>query len=240
MTFPTPLLFILGLIVGSFLNVLIYRIPRGQTFVSGRSRCPHCHHDLKGLDLVPVFSYLALRGRCRYCKHRISPQYPLIELISGALFVLAPSPFMIVVTELLLVLAVIDYQHLIIPDSLLIVLVIVAFAFQPAAFFSMNHLLTALGCAGSFFLLWAYSRGAWVGFGDVKLLAVLGLTFGFPGAVLVLYGAVLGGGLVSMVMLLLKKATLKTQLPFGTLLACSGIVWVLCQAPILALVSRVL
>lgn len=225
-------LFILGLIVGSFLNVLIYRIPRGEGFVAGRSRCPHCHHDLVWRDLVPLVSYLILRGKCRYCRKPISAQYPLIELISGIFFVMAPSLFALALLEIFLVLAVIDYQHLIIPDSLLIVLAAIALVQS-----GLHHWASALGCAAFFFLLWVISRGRWIGFGDVKLAGVLGLLFGFPGAVIVIYLAVIGGGLLSVILLVLKKATMKTALPLGTLMTlCAGF-YLFFQAPVMRVLA---
>lgn len=222
--------FLLGLIVGSFLNVLIYRIPRGEQFVAGHSRCTHCDHILAWYDLIPVASFLVLGGKCRYCKQAISPQYPIIEIISGLFFALAPSIPMLIVLELMLVLAMIDAQHFLIPDIILIGLVLVSL-FTGAI--SWNHVLSALGCGGFFFALWAISKGRWIGFGDVKLAAVLGLLFGFPGAVVVIYVAVIIGGLFGVILLLLHKATGKTPLPFGTLLGlCAGL-FIFLQQPIL-------
>lgn len=222
--------FLFGLIVGSFLNVLIYRIPRDQPFVAGRSHCPHCNHILAWYDLIPVASFLMLRGRCRYCGHTISPQYPIIEIISAIFFVFAPSAPALIVLELFLILAIIDYQHFIIPDGLLIALVIVS-PFMGAI--SWNHVLAVLGCGGFFFALWAISKGRWIGFGDVKFAAVLGLLFGFPGAVVVIYIAVILGGLFGVILLVLHKATGKTPLPFGTLLGLCAIAFIFLEKPIM-------
>lgn len=234
------MLFILGLIIGSFLNVLIYRIPRGQAFVLGRSHCTHCNHELESRDLIPLVSYLMLGGRCRYCKKPISPQYPLIELASGLIFAFAPSIFYIVVLELLLIIAVIDYLHLIIPDSFLVLLCIASLAMYRLNLFSWSYFGSALGFGGFFLLLWLVSRGKWVGFGDVKFAAALGLVFGFPGSLLAIYSAVLLGGALSLLLLVSRRATLKTKIPFGSLLAIGSGVYIFLSAPLLALLHRVI
>ena len=145
-------LFILGLLVGSFLNVLMYRLPRGEQFVAGHSRCPHCGHELAWYDLLPVISYLMLRARCRYCHARISVQYPIIELVSGLFFVLGHSVVAIIFLEVFLVIAVIDYQHLIIPDSLLVVLGIVGIVDGV----SRTDVYSALVAGGFFFYCGSY------------------------------------------------------------------------------------
>jgi len=219
------ILFLLGLAIGSFLNVLIYRLPRELPFVKGRSRCPHCEHVLAWYDLVPLISYVVLLGRCRYCKQYISIQYALIELASGLLFVFAPSLPWLVALEVFLVLAVIDLQHLLIPDGLLVFLIAVALVIRIA--WHPANVLSALGAGGFFLILWLVSRGTWIGFGDVKLGVVLGLMFGFPGAALVIYGGVILGGLVSIILLLLRKANRKTAVPLGTFLALAAMIYIL-------------
>ena len=228
-------LFLFGLIVGSFLNVVIYRLPRNESFVARRSRCAHCGKDIAWYDLFPVFSFVVLRRRCRYCKFPISFQYPIVEILSSILFVfLWQQPLMLAVFEMLLVLAVIDLKHFVIPDSLLIVLGVVAVY--------MNHspsfFITAFACVGIFFLLWFLSKGRWMGFGDVKLAAVLGLLFGFPGTFVIIYIAVIAGGLLGALLLLFKKATMKTELPFGTILIFGAAVFYVLQPQIYEILSR--
>ena len=231
-------LFIGGLFVGSFLNVLIYRLPRSLPFVWGRSFCPHCHQELRWFDLIPVVSYLLLLGRCRYCKRHISLQYPAIELISGVLFVLAPSFAWLVALEIFLVLAMIDLRHLMIPDGLLLAMGVVAIAMGNV--FTYNHLASALGGAGFFFLLWAVSKGKWIGFGDVKLAGVLGLLFGFPGVLVTIYVGILLGGAVSLVLLITQKAHMKTAIPLGSFLALSAILYIFFQQVIILLMREYL
>ena len=236
----TGILIILGLLTGSFLNVLIYRIPRGQAFVLGRSRCTHCQHDLGILDLIPLASYLFLRGKCRYCKASISIQYPLVEIASALIWATAGSVIGIIILELFLVLAIIDYQHFVILDSSLIALLIVAIAWHGKSIMSWSYIATALGCGGFFLILWLISRGTWIGFGDVKLAAVLGLLFGFPGAIAVIYIGVILGGLLGVGILLFKKGTMKTKVPFGTILALAGLVYWYFGEPLLLWVDRML
>ncbi|MEK7616155.1 MAG: prepilin peptidase [Patescibacteria group bacterium] len=227
--------FAFGLIVGSFLNVLIYRIPHGEGFFAGRSHCPYCGHRLVWYDLVPLVSFVLLRGHCRYCSERISLQYPLIELISGLLFVLLwQQPLMLAAIALLLVISVIDLQHFLIPDMLLVPIVLLALVNHR----SWDAVIFAFAAALFFFLLWFFSRGRWIGFGDVKLAGVLGLLFGFPDALVVFYVAVIVGGLLGSILLVLKKATMKTQLPFGTLLAFGAVLVASLQAPIHEILSR--
>lgn len=206
-----------GFVIGSFLNVLICRVPAGQGVVFGRSHCPHCHATLALYDLIPLASFAILRGHCRSCRKAISFQYPLVELASGILFIfLWTQPLFLIAAELLLAIAIIDYRHFIIPDSLLIVLAIAALW--------EHHVFSALGAFAFFATLWLVSRGRWIGFGDAKLAGVLGLLFGFPAVGLIVYIAVLLGGLFGVTMIVLKKATMKTALPFGTLLSlCAGI-----------------
>lgn len=216
------MIFVLGLIVGSFVNVVAYRFPRGEGFVLGRSHCLHCKRALHWYELVPLVSYLFLRGRCRICRQMISWRYPLVELVSGFIWLLAPGWLAIVLAELFLILALIDFDHLIIPDSLLICF-LVLLPFVPTVRWS--SLWCAIGLAGFFFLLWHFSKGRWIGFGDVKLMGVLGLVFGFPGSLLIVYGAILMGGALGAILLVTRRATLKTQVPFGTFLAGAAIIF---------------
>ncbi len=237
---PPILLLLLGLVVGSFLNVLIYRIPRGEGFVVGSSRCTTCRHDLAWYDLIPLVSYLLLRGRCRYCAAPFSIRYPIVELISGLFFVFAPSVFILIELELFLVIAFIDAEHLIIPDGLLLALLAVVIASNYHAVLSWHQWVAVVSYAGFFFSLWWVSRGRWIGFGDVKLAAVLGLLFGFPAGLLVIYVAVILGAIVGIFLMVTRRATMKTAVPFGTLLAISACCFLFYQDTIIGAVLRLL
>ena len=188
------LAFFFGSIIGSFLNVVIYRLHTNKS-LSGRSHCLACGYTLQWYDLVPVGSYLLLRGRCRRCQARITPRYAVVELLTAALFALTvalvplwwPLAILLVVQAVLVVILVYDYYHLIIPDRLVLWLLVLAAAYLALTLGSswLDWLWTvaaALAGASTFALLWLVSRGRWIGLGDAKLALPLGLLVG-PSAV---------------------------------------------------------
>lgn len=182
------LVFIYGIIIGSFLNVCIYRIPLKESVVTTRSHCMKCGYQLKWYDLVPVFSYLFLRGRCRKCGDRISPQYPLIELLNGILWVLTfvctginiTSLIYSLVISALIVLSVIDFRTFEIPVSINIYIGIMALINIVTDY---EHILTYIAgmiiVSGILYLLYFISNGRAIGGGDVKLMAACGLLLGW-------------------------------------------------------------
>ena len=240
-------IFIAGLIIGSFVNVVIHRVPFGQSIVGGRSHCPHCRAKLAWYDLIPVISFLILAGRCRACGKKISPVYPAIEVYSGFVAVMSYWLFAgsgwiawisgAFILELFLILAVIDFRHLILPDSLLIVLLVGAVAWSILQkiigstgswqIFDLSSLAGAGVLAAIFFLVWLLSRGRGLGLGDVKLTGIIGLIFGFWGGLIVLYLAVAAGAILGAILLLTHRANLKTKLPFGTLICASATAYIL-------------
>ena len=185
---------VLGVIVGSFLNVVIYRLHTNKS-LSGRSHCLSCGATLKPYDLIPVVSYLWLRGRCRACGCSFSPRYVLVEAMTGVLFVLgflfssSLIDFLIfcLVTIVLVIIAVYDYYHLIIPDKLVMWLVGIAFTFLSYQFFFAEMklveivyaFLAAFFAAGFFAGLWIVSKGRWIGLGDAKLVFPLCLLLSY-------------------------------------------------------------
>jgi leader peptidase (prepilin peptidase)/N-methyltransferase len=223
-----------GLMIGSFLNVVIHRWGRGESIVSPGSRCPGCGTPLKARDNVPVLSWLALRGKCRACGEPISARYPLVELATGALFaavVLARDAHVDIALGLLLVVvaipaALIDLEHRIIPNRLLAPAAVAALALGLAldADGQVERLIAA-AAAGGFFLVaaMAYPRG--MGMGDVKFAAVLGLMLGREVAPAVLV-ALVSGVAVGAVIIARKGAAegRKTAVPFGPFLALGGLV----------------
>ena len=183
----------LGLIIGSFLNVLTYRFNTGRS-LNGASHCLSCAKRLRWYELLPVVSYLVLRGRCQHCKSRIPPHYALVELVTALLFILvafAASSLTELVLHWLLVavlvvVAVYDQRHLIIPDTLVIILFALAFSIVGshsdtiglALTSVVNSALGAVVAAGVYWSLWRYSRGTWMGLGDAKLALPLGFLVG--------------------------------------------------------------
>ena len=229
---------LLGLIVGSFVNVLIHRLPRGQSVVFPRSRCPHCGTPIRALDNIPVVSFLWRRGRCRSCRGRIAWRYPLVELACGFLFFACVERFGLAAPAfaaagfgaLLLALALIDAQHLILPDGLTFLgmasgLGLAALGWLPTATFG-EALIGVLAGAGALFLLaeawYAARHEEGIGLGDAKMMAMIGAFLGWKGAVLAFVLAVLLGGTIGSVLLLLRLRGPKSRLPFGVFLAVGG------------------
>lgn len=239
--------FILGLIVGSFVNVVIYRIPRGWSVIGGRSKCPDCGKRLAWFDLIPIASFIILKKRCRDCKVPISWTYPLAELYSGFVFLASYqlfSPggavnwlFAVFILELFLILGLIDLRRLILPDSLLIVLLggsLIALAFSKLFDVRIGwgvsvsgSFIGAASLFAAFFVIWSLSKGQWLGFGDVKLAGIIGLIFGFWGGLAILYVAIILGALLGLFLLLARRANLKTKLPLGTLICASATFYLL-------------
>lgn len=223
---------ILGLIIGSFLNVVLFRYNTGRT-LGGRSKCFSCKRTLHAIDLVPVFSYLAFKGKCRTCKSHISIQYPAVELLTGILFattyvVYAPLFFInpayfiykmlvgLFIMSVLVLIIVYDIRHKIIPDLFAFLFAAVSFAAmfigvgQYGEVFvytpSFSHLFAGLILAFPFYFLWLVSRGVWMGLGDAKLALGIGWFLGLgAGATAIIYGFWVGAA-VSVVMLLIQKS----------------------------------
>ena len=255
----TTIFFVLGLIIGSFLNVVIFRLNTERSF-GGRSGCLACQNQLAWYELIPVFSFLGLRGRCRNCKTKISFQYPLVELLTGLIFALLFLKFQDIfffntlvfsftyayytaVFSLLLVIAVYDLKHKIIPDILSLVLGILAFVglffFRAAAgqidsssfavFYphlpSTLEFLSGLLIATPFALFWLVSSGRWMGLGDAKLAVGLGWLLGLSR---ILSGVVVAfwlGAIVGIVLVIFSKRKygMKSEIPFAPYLVLGAL-----------------
>ena len=237
----------LGLIVGSFSNVLIHRLPLGQSVVSPRSRCPRCGRPIAAVENVPVLSWLALRGRCRGCRAPISVRYPLVEAATGAgYFALAwwlgPQPRTAVLMALLtalLVLALIDLDHHLLPDVITLpgTLAGLLASLLPGHPSPLESALSAAaGYLGFGAVALAYRKARGVeglGRGDWKMAAMLGAFLGWQGLLLTVFLAALSGTLVGMA-LMARGRTSQHELPLGTFLAAAGIVTLFVGPPILA------
>lgn len=234
-------IFIFGLCMGSFLNCLTYRLEKAVGFVKGRSYCPKCKHKLGWRDLIPIVSFLILKGKCRYCKKKISSQYLLVEIFVGVLFVLIAqhiiggflivSPvfalwflYLIVTFSLLVVIFLYDLKHYIIPDVIIYSAIAVVLLFRIAEVFIfggtdiISALISAVAASMFFFIIWLVSRGKWMGFGDVKLAFFMGLFLGWPNILVALFLAFLIGSLVGLVLISLGKKKFKSEVPFGPFL----------------------
>lgn len=241
--------FVFGLIIGSFLNVVIYRINTKKS-LGGRSSCMSCQYKLHWYELIPIFSFLFLKGRCKNCQTKISVQYLLVEFVTGLIFSFLFLKFQnifltslltfgfvylyyAIMFSLLIIIAVYDLRHKIIPDILSFVFILLAFVgiffFRT---FSIWELLSGVFIALPFYLLWLISRGTWMGLGDAKLALGLGYFLGFP---LIFSAVVLSfwiGAIVGLFIIILSKIFkgygnygMKSEIPFapylvlGTLLA---------------------
>jgi prepilin signal peptidase PulO-like enzyme (type II secretory pathway) len=239
------LLIVLGLLFGSFINALVWRLREKKDWISERSECPNCHHKLAPLDLIPVLSWVFLRGKCRYC-HKPIPDSPLVELALPTLFVVSyafwPDPlngiglfafiFWLFFLVGFLALAVYDFKWFLLPNVIVFPLIglaavqIVGELLLGVSWRSvLGSAIGALVMSGLFYLIFVLSKGKWIGFGDVKLAVVLGLLVGgaLP-ALLVLFIASLLGTIVSLPLVLAGKANRKSHLPFGPMLIAGTVI----------------
>ncbi len=219
---------VFGLIVGSFLNVVHLRFGKWSNIAKSRSRCPHCHHELNALDLVPLISFLMLLGRCRYCKKNISWQYPIVELATGAVTALAwyfinPHSTLdfVQLTGLLLfayagiVMVLQDWREMAVSDILFATSWAGAIIYLFGQHNGINQLLLGLvGSSAVLFLLVKLSRERWMGWGDVLLSVPIGLILGWPKSALWLYVAVMIGGIWGVILLALKLKKRTDAVPF--------------------------
>lgn len=245
-------IFLLGLSIGSFLNVLADRFPRDEGVITTRSHCDYCHHTLSPFDLIPVVSFFYLRGKCRYCKKKLSWYYPGGELLTGSLFVITylvvgttsfPTLFFsLFIVSALIVIFFSDIKYSIIPDKIVYPAFVSTVLFQLLVNFHMisQYVFSATG-AGLFFLaLFLVTKGKGMGFGDVKFAVLMGLILGFPGIVYSLYIAFLTGAAVSLILILWKQKTLKSTIPFGPFLVFATLLVFLFPQAIEAVVRMVL
>ncbi len=231
-TTVTIFVFILGACLGSFLNVFIYRIPAGMSLVLPPSQCMHCGSRLQPRDLIPIVSFILLRGHCRYCQARIPWHYPLVEAATGTLFTLVwltygyswATPAGWVFAVVLVGAAATDLIHLIIPNEILVTGILAGVPFLLLDSFqgTLWGLLAGLAAGGFMLAIAVVSRGG-MGGGDIKLAAFMGLFLGPKLIGLALFLAFLLGGVVSIVLILSGKKGRKELIPFGPYLALGGI-----------------
>ncbi len=220
--------FIFGLVIGSFLNSVIWRLEKEESFLKGRSYCPSCKHPLSWQDLIPVFSFLFLKGRCRYCQGKISLQYPLVEIATALLFLfvliyLGLTPvsliYYFIIIAILIVIFVFDLKYYLIPDKVIYPAIGIALVYlfiHPS--FLLLGVVSAFGSALFFALIILVSRGRWLGFGDVKLAFFMGLFLGFPNILVALFLSFFIGAIIGIGLILSGKKSLKSEIPFGPFL----------------------
>src|SRR4030043_317985 len=229
---------IFGAILGSFLNVCIYRLPKEESIVWPGSHCPHCKNSIKFYDNIPLISYLLLRGKCRYCKGPISAQYPLVEgitALSSLVLFMRFGPSLAYITYFafvaaLMVITVIDLYHQIIPDVISLpgigVGLLASLIISQITFF--NSLIGVLLGGGSLFLVatlyqWLFKREG-MGGGDVKLLAMIGAFLGWKAVILTILLGSLVGSITGIIIIILKGKDFKYAIPFGPFLSLGAVI----------------
>lgn len=227
-----------GMVFGSFLNVVVHRLPRGMSLLRPGSHCPACGTPVRWFDNVPVLSYLLLGGRCRACRVAISPRYPLVELASGALTVAVVARFgltlqgleAMLLVMLLLPLAFIDLEHHLLPDVLTLPGIAVGLAGSLAGglvplFDAATGAAVGAAVPYAVIVIYRWLRGAeGMGLGDVKLLAMIGAFLGWRGVLLTLGLAATAGALLGLTLIALGRGRRDTELPFGTFLAFAAMI----------------
>ena len=247
----TGIIFILGLLFGSFFNVVIYRLPLGISIVHPPSHCPNCKTRIRGVHNIPVLSYLRLGGMCSYCGYPISIRYPVIELVTGIIFLLVyrfyffdyypalaglgsfdTAVFLrflasIVFFSVLLIVSIIDLDLFIIPDSLSITGSVLFIVLTPLIFQrpAGGVILGALAGFGFYFLLWLVTGGRGVGLGDAKLMAMIGAYFGLGGVFPIIFISSFIGSIAGIFLIAVRGKTRKTPVPFGPFLALASFIY---------------
>lgn len=221
---------ILGLVVGSFLNVVIFRLDSKKSFIFGRSFCFFCKKQINWYDNIPLISFLILKGQCRNCKEKISWQYPLVELATALIFIWLYLLFglsfkffaLAVFSCFLLIIFVYDLKTYLILDRISIPAMIIAFLFNLYLGFGFWNLILAGLVGGGFFALqYFFSKGKWVGGGDIRLGAIMGLMLGFKFLFVALFIAYIIGGFVGIILIALRKKEMSSAVPFGPFLTAA-------------------
>jgi len=228
---------LIGLSFGSFLSVVLFRLDIKSGILTGRSECPQCLAKLRWYDLIPLLSFLLLKGKCRYCQKNISSIYLAMELSMTAAFMayyFFNGPYLtvadcynLILIFIFLALTFFDYRYFILPDKLVLTglgLVIIYMTLLSRDSF-VNNLISGLVAASFFAIIYLISRGEWLGFGDVKLAFLIGFVLGYPLALLSIIGAVWAGALWGLVLILMGRANSKTALPFGSFLGSSTVLF---------------
>lgn len=237
---------VFGLCIGSFLNVVIYRLPRGQSLATPPSRCRDCGYSLRWFDNIPLLSFVLLRGRCRQCGVAVSWQYPIVELVTAALFVLVVlltpvGPLLLarwLFVSILVALFVIDLEHQILPNTITlpgIVAGVMFSTFAPPG--EMDAIIGALLGGGVLYAIatgyYVWRRHEGMGMGDVKMLAMIGAFLGWPSVLITLVIASFSGTGVGLAMMATNRGGMKYALPFGTFLAVGALVAMFAADPLI-------
>ncbi|MCL5277503.1 MAG: prepilin peptidase [Deltaproteobacteria bacterium] len=250
----TVFIFIFGLVIGSFLNVVIYRLPRHQSLVYPPSHCPSCDRRIKPYDNIPLLSYVFLLGRCRYCRGRISPRYPLVELLAGTIAALlsirygpgTDAAILFILSSALIAITFIDIDHGIIPNVLSYPGIVLGFLSSfllhlnsPAG--SLSGMLVGGGILLT--VAYVYKKIAGVegmGMGDVKLMVMLGAFLGWQASIFIIIVSSLLGSIAGVGLMIFAGKTRKYAIPYGPFISASAIVYLFYGRPLIDLYLKVI
>ncbi len=246
LTILKTFIFIFGICIGSFLNCVIFRMEKEES-IKGRSCCPKCKHKLSFFDLFPVVSFLFLKGRCIYCKEKISFQYPLIEIISGVSFLflfnhlvnlknkeliadIFDFQFLFIffilasILSLLIIVFVYDFKHFLIPDIVVYLLIFFALLYSIYNKNLLNNFFSGFVAFLFFLFIFLITKGKGMGFGDVNLSIFVGLFLGYPNFLVALFTSFLIGAIMGIGLIVFKGKTLKAKIPFGPFMIIGTVV----------------
>ncbi|WP_242705568.1 A24 family peptidase [Pontibacillus sp. ALD_SL1] len=241
-TFSYAIVFTVGLVLGSFFNVVGFRVPIKEMNRSSRSQCPNCKYTLNWYDLVPILSYITIKGKCRKCKTSISPLYPIVEAATGFLYAYSFIRFgfstelivALLFTSLLVIITVTDLSYMLIPNVILLFflpLLIIGRIASPLDPWWDSLAGGAIGLILTAIIIIASKGG--MGGGDMKLFGVIGVVLGLPGVLLAFFLSTLYGSLISGVLLLFKKIDRKKPVPFGPYIVLGALTSYFFKAPII-------
>jgi leader peptidase (prepilin peptidase)/N-methyltransferase len=223
------LIFLYGTIIGSFLNVCIYRIPKEESIIFPSSHCPKCSTPLKWYDLVPIFSFIIGKGKCRYCREGISLRYPATEILNGILYIVVYLKFGFtiefffysIIFSILIVITFIDLEHMIIPDILIVLIISFTILYKFVSYILYNKAPELLNSIGGlifssilFILIILVSKGG-MGTGDVTLIGSLGFILGIKNISLTIFLSFILGAIISIILLITKIKNKKDPIPFA-------------------------
>lgn len=238
--------FIFGTIIGSFLNVCIYRVPRGESIVYPPSHCTNCNNSIKWYDLIPIISYIFLRGKCRYCNKHIPIRYPIVELVTGLLYVMIYIKFgfgiefakYIVFTSIMIVIGMIDLDTTDVYFKISVIGVFLAVIFLAVYHYNglsiINYIYGGALGGGLLAFIIVVTKGG-MGWGDMEICLICGLFLGFKLTFVMLFFSFIIGALIGVLLILSKKKSAKDYIPFGPFVAIAAIFTMLCGQNILNL-----
>lgn len=244
MEFIYLFIFVFGLCIGSFLNVVILRLHTKENFIVGRSHCPKCAHELSWLENIPLISFVILKGRCKGCGQKISWQYPIVELVTAILFLIPPCFFVSlplifyywIIISFLIIIFVYDLKYYLILDKVIWPATVFVLLGQGFLYFIgvyhhlsfiiyySNLLFSAIIISGFFLMQYLISKGRWIGGGDIRLGILMGLILGWPNCLVALALAYILGLLVALPLLVWGKKNMSSAIPLGTLLTLATVI----------------